>query len=265
VTEEPFTVFFTGTAGAGKTTLVRAFRDWVKTAGYDATVLNLDPGNESPALEPDVDIREWVRLADVMEEYDLGPNGAQVAAADMIALKVFDVRQALDEFRSDFLLVDTPGQVELFAFRESSKAMVDALGGERASIAFLFDPALAKSASGFASLTMLSATVEFRFRRPTLNLLTKSDVLTPARLEEIQSWGDAPELLVAAVEAEAATPDVQLSSEVARALESLAPMTTLLATSSRTGEGMELFYRSLQRSFAGGEDLEPSHAPPEEP
>lgn len=264
MTEEPATIFFTGTAGAGKSTLVRAFRDWLKTAGYDATVLNLDPGNESPTLEADVDIREWVRLPEVMEEYDLGPNGAQIAASDMIALKVFDVRQALDEFRSDFLLVDTPGQVELFAFRESSKTLVDALGGEKALIAFLFDPALAKSASGFASLLMLSATVEFRFRRPTVNLLTKSDVLTPERIEEIVGWGESPDQLLAAVEGEVATPDVQLSHEIARAIGTLAPTSTLLPVSSRTGDGLEPFYRSLQLGFTGGEDLELSHAPPEE-
>ena len=262
--EEPQTLFLTGTAGAGKTTLVRAFRDWLKNAGYDATVLNLDPGNESPALEADVDIREWVRLPEVMDEYDLGPNGAQVAAADMIALKVFDVRQALDEFRTDYLLIDTPGQVELFAFRESSKALVDALGGERAAIAFLFDPALAKTASGFASLMMLSATVEFRFRRPTVNVLTKTDVLTPERLREVVEWGEAPEQLIAAVEAEVPTPDVQLSGEMARAIGSLAPMSSLLATSSRSGDGLEVLYRTLQRIFAGGEDVEPSHAPAEE-
>lgn len=260
MTEEPDVVFFAGTAGAGKTTLVRSFRDWAKTAGYDVTVLNLDPGNESPGLDADVDVREWVRLADVMDEYSLGPNGAQVAAADMIALKVFDLRQALDEFRSDILLVDTPGQVELFAFRESSKALVDTLGGERAAIAFLFDPALAKTASGFASLLLLSATVEFRFRRPTLNVLTKSDVLTPERLAEILGWSESPESLVVGIDSEVATPDVQLSGEVARALEALAPMTTMLPTSSQTGDGLERFYRALQQIFVGGEDREPSQA-----
>jgi GTPase SAR1 family protein len=264
LSEEPSIVFFTGTAGAGKTTLVRSFRDWLKSAGYDATVLNLDPGNESPALEPDVDIREWVRLSEVMDEYDLGPNGAQVAASDMIALKVFDVRQALDEFRYDFLLIDTPGQVELFAFRESSKALVDALGGEQAIIAFLFDPALAKTASGFASLLLLSATVEFRFRRPTLNLLTKSDVLTPERLEEVLRWGEDPDQLISALESEAATPDVQLSGEIARALQLLAPMSSLLPTSGKSGSGLEKLYQSVQQIFTGGLDVEPSHAPPEE-
>ena len=261
--EEPGTIYFTGTAGAGKTRLVQAFRAWMTTSGFDSMVVNLDPGNEAEGFEPDVDIREWVRLADVQDEYGLGPNGAQVAAADMIALKVFEVKQAVSEFKTDYILVDTPGQFELFAFRESSKAIVDALSGDRSTIAFLFDPALARTAAGFVSLLMLSATVEFRFRLPMLNLLSKTDLLKPDQLEEILRWGEDPMALSNAVETEAPTPDVQLSTELLRAIESLAPLRSLLPTSAQENTGLEGVYRAAQRNFAGAEDLEPSHAPPD--
>jgi GTPase SAR1 family protein len=261
--EEPATIYFTGTAGAGKSRLVKSFHQWVKTAGYDSVAVNLDPGAEAGGLEPDVDIREWVRLPDVMDEYGLGPNGAQVAASDMIALKVFEVKAAIAEFKTDYILVDTPGQVELFAFRESSKAIVDALSGDRSLIAFLFDPSLARTASGFVSLLMLSATVEFRFRLPTLNLLTKADLLSPEQLAELIAWGEEPNRLLDAVGSEAPTPDVQLSTEMLRAIETMSPLSTLIATSSEDGRGLEELYRAIQRSFAGAEDLEPSHAPPE--
>ena len=261
--EDSSTVYFTGTAGAGKTHLVAAFATWLKSAGYDPIVVNLDPGNESTALEPDVDIREWVRLPEVMDEYQLGPNGGQVAAADMIALKIFEIRQAVAELKADYVLVDTPGQVELFAFRESSKAIVDALSGDRSTIAFLFDPALAKSPAGFVSLLMLSATVEFRFRLPTLNLLTKVDLLKPEQLEEIGAWGDDPSRLADAVSMEAPTPDVQLMTEMLRALGSLAPMTALLPTSSVDRTGLEAVYQAAQQNIGASDDLEPSQAPPE--
>jgi GPN-loop GTPase len=259
--EEPGTIYFTGTAGAGKTTLVRAFADWMRNAGYDATVVNLDPGSESSALEPAVDIREWVQLADLQDEYGLGPNGAQVAAADMIALKIFDVKQAIDEQRADYVLVDTPGQIELFAFREASKAIVDALSGDRSLIAFLFDPGLARTAGGYVSLLLLSATVEFRFRLPMLNLLAKADVLTPEQLTELAAWADDPTRLHDAVAEATPTPDVQLSTELFRAIESLGPLAGLLPTSAKEGSGLEALYQGCQRVFGGGEDLEPSHAP----
>lgn len=261
--EEPTAIYFTGTAGAGKTTFAAAFGRWLATAGYDSVTVNLDPGTEASSFEPDVDIRDWVRLPQVMEEYGLGPNGAQVAAADLIALKIFEVREALEAYRTDIILVDTPGQIELFAFRESSKAIVDALSGERSLIAFLFDPALAKTASGFVSLLMLSANVEFRFRRPTLNLLTKVDLLSAGRREEIVGWGEEPGRLADAVTLESPTPDVQLSFELLRAIEAMAPLATLIPTSAQEGTGLDVFYRALQRSMGGGEDLEPSQGPPE--
>ena len=263
--EEPATVYFTGTAGAGKTTAVRTFAQWLKSNGYDATVVNLDPGNESAEFEPDVDVREWVRLPDLMEEYDLGPNGAQVAAADMIALKIFEIKQALGEFRSDYVLVDTPGQIELFAFRESSRAIIEALSGDRSALAFLFDPALARQPSGFIALLMLSATVEFRFRLPMVHLLSKSDVLQPEQLTEIAGWSEDPAALYERIRGEVATPDVALSTELFRAIEATGPFLSLTPVSSKEEAGFEAVYRTCQRIFAGEEDLEPSHGPPEAP
>ena len=261
MTDEPAVVFVTGTAGAGKTTFVRGFSEWMKSSGYDTAVVNLDPGLEGDDLEPEVDIRDWVRLADIQDEYGLGPNGAQVAAADMIALKVFDVKQAIGELHCDYVLVDTPGQVELFAFREASKAIVDALGGDRALIVFLFDPGLARNASGFVSLLMLSATVEFRFRLPLVNVLSKSDVLNPDQLAEVLGWAEEPGRLYDAVQSGAPTPDVQLSAELFRAVEVMGPLTGLLPVSAKERTGLEGFYRECQRIFAGGEDLELSQEP----
>ena len=261
MSDEPAVVFVAGTAGAGKTSFVRAFADWMRTSGYDARVVNLDPGLEGDELAPDVDIREWVRLADLQDEYGLGPNGAQVAAADMIALKIFEVKQAVGEAPADYVLVDTPGQIELFAFREASKAIVEALGGDRALLAFLYDPALARTPSGFVSLLMLGATVEFRFRLPMVNVLAKADALGPEPLAELLAWSEEPGRLYDAVQLGAPTPDVQLSTELFRAIETMGPLAGLVPTSAKERTGLEEFYRECQRVLAGGEDLEPSHEP----
>ena len=83
------------------------------------------------------------------------------------------------------LVVDTPGQVELFAFREASSHLVDVIGQGRACLIFLFDPMLSQTPSGFVSQMLLSSIVHFRLGLPTANFLSKSDLLEPEVLETI--------------------------------------------------------------------------------
>src|SRR5688500_17071236 len=116
---EATTVYFIGTAGAGKSTMVAAYDRWAKQHAISTVLVHLDPGAEKLPYTPDVDIRDWVKISEIMEENGLGPNGAQVAAADMIALNLEEVMAELSGFRADQILVDTPGQLELFVFRQS--------------------------------------------------------------------------------------------------------------------------------------------------
>jgi len=111
---------------------------------------------------------------------------------------------------------------------------------------------------------MLGATVEFRFRLPTVNVLAKSDVLAPDQMREVMGWSDDPGALYDAITRDTPTPDVQLSTELFRAIETMAPLVGLVPTSAKEGSGLEELYRSFQRVFSGGEDLEPSHAPSNE-
>ena len=47
----------------------------------DAIAVNLDPGAERVHYD-EFDVRDLISLTEVMTEYDLGPNGAQILAAD---------------------------------------------------------------------------------------------------------------------------------------------------------------------------------------
>ncbi|NOZ77450.1 MAG: hypothetical protein GXO65_07335 [Euryarchaeota archaeon] len=71
-------LYFIGTAGSGKTTLTGAFKTWMDQHGFDAVTVNLDPGVENLPYTPDVDIREWISLPEVMDRY--GPTGPRWCA-----------------------------------------------------------------------------------------------------------------------------------------------------------------------------------------
>ena len=141
-------IYFVGTAGSGKSTLVGAFKAWLDDNGIDSITVNLDPGAEKLAYVPDIDIREWICLDEVMAEYALGPNGAQITAADMMAVNMDKITDQLGGYSVDYVLIDTPGQLELFAFRESSKVVVDALGREDSMIVTSPTPSSTRAPTG---------------------------------------------------------------------------------------------------------------------
>jgi len=227
----------------------------MSSMGFDAIVANLDPGAELLPYEPEIDIREWIVLSDVMHEYGLGPNGAQIVCADLLALRAGEVKALLDRFHSDYVLFDTPGQVELFAFREASRHVVNLLGADRSMLVFLFDPLLARIPSGFVALLMLCATVQFRFSIPMVNVLSKSDMLSEADVAKIVEWSEDAYKLNDALMAERSALSLDISTHLFRALDAQGVYKTIIPASSQTRFGFEDIYNAAQQTFAGGEDL----------
>ncbi len=249
-------LFVVGPAGSGKSTFTAAFREWMIKNEYDTVVVNLDPGAEILPYTPDVDIRDIVDLNSIMNEYGLGPNGAQIVAADMIANFVEELKREVDNYEADYIIYDTAGQIELFAFRAASKFIVDYLGGDRSMLAFLFDPSLAKTPSGFVSLLILSSSVYFRFYIPFINILSKVDIVEDKDLYNIAEWSKNWNSLYDALITENPSMRKELSIELFKALENIDTFRTLIPTSARMLYGYEDVYTALQLTFAGGEDIE---------
>ena len=253
--KEEIFVYFIGTAGSGKSTLSASFQNWFQLRGLDATIVNLDPGAENLPYEPDVDIRDWISLREVMETNELGPNGAQIACADMIALNTDDVKKSINSFKSDYILVDTPGQLELFVFRESGKYTVEFLNPDRTIICYLLDPILARTASGFVSQLLLSITTNFRMNKPQINILSKADLLSEKDLDIIKKWSDSPEEIYGAITTEEASIYREMSESISRLIQEFGGHTQLIPTSKNDLFGIEDVYTGIQLQFEGGEDL----------
>src|SRR5205814_10185289 len=97
--------------------MLYSFHLWMHSTFLDCVTVNLDPGAESLQYSPDLDVRDYVNLSEIMEEQDLGPNGAQVAAADMIAMNARELAEVLETFETSYILLDTRGQIEWSTFR----------------------------------------------------------------------------------------------------------------------------------------------------
>lgn len=251
------TIYFVGTAGAGKSTMMAAYDRWAKQHGIGTVLVNLDPGAEKLPYTPDVDIREWVRLGEIMEEHGLGPNGAQIAAADMIAMNLDEVKEELQGFRGEQILIDTPGQIELFVFRHSGKFIVESLNPGRSVLAYLMDPFLARTATGFASQLMLGATTMFRFSEPMVYLLSKADRIDPGSLETIRGWASDTGSLESDIVAEEPNMSREFAAQVTRLLDTLGLENVLLPVSGTVGTGLDDLYTLVQGAVGQSEDATP--------
>jgi len=255
--EEAFNIYFVGTAGCGKSTLTVAFHEWLETQGYDSLMVNLDPGAESIAFEPDIDIRDWIKLVDIMREYGLGPNGAQIAAADLLAINAPEIMKAIEKYDTDYVLIDTPGQLELFTFRESSRRIIECFDATHSVICFLMDPILCKNPNGFVSSLMLATTTSFRMMIPMLTVISKSDLLSEEDMRRVDSWSTDYYSLLNALEDAVSTAQNQVSIEFLKALETVGVGREIKFASSETMFGIEDIYNFIQQISAGGEDLVP--------
>ncbi|MEC7416510.1 MAG: ATP/GTP-binding protein, partial [Candidatus Thermoplasmatota archaeon] len=158
-------LYFVGPAGAGKSTLVATLQEWMQHYRYDGVAINLDPGSETVAYEAAIDVREKFTVSQIMDEYSLGPNGAQVVCADLLAVELDWIKEQVDEINCDYFLVDTPGQTELFLYREASKVLVENIS-PRAGIVLLLDPLLSRTPEGFVTQLLLASAAHLRFPIP---------------------------------------------------------------------------------------------------
>jgi GPN-loop GTPase len=247
-------VFVTGTAGSGKSLLTGALKDWYVNRGEDAIAVNLDPGVVDLPYDPDVDIRTRIQLQEVMQDYGLGPNGALILAADLAATKLAEIQEEIDSYRAENVIVDTPGQIELFAYRESGEFIVKEMKADTKILMFLVDPLLASTPSNFLSLALLSASVGLRLNIPKITVLTKRDIARDG-VKRITEWSRDTKVFEDALAGTKDGEQYSLYSELFRSIRRLSFGADLYPVSSTTQEGMISLVGEMSRIARGGEEF----------
>jgi GTPase SAR1 family protein len=245
--------FIIGTAGSGKSLFTAAFSEWLKTSKQDVAVVNLDPGALKLPYSPDVDVRNYVDIGDLMEKYGLGPNGALIMAADLIADEIDNITVDIEAANADVVLVDTPGQMELFAFRASGPYIVNELTREPKAIVYLFDAVFSINPLNYVSNMFLSAAVYNRFFQPQMHLLSKCDLLPEKEVETITDWAANPRALEDSIEQKLKGTKRLFSINMMHAINQLGIKFLLIPVSAKTNQGLTNFNTVLERILTGGE------------
>ncbi len=249
------TIFISGTAGAGKSLLTSKLHEYYTKNGAFAAILNLDPGVESTPYTCDIDVRDYVDIVSIMQQYDLGPNGALIMANDLIASKIDDIKNEVDSINPDYLIVDTPGQIELFAYRSSGPFLVENISSEEKTNIFLFDGALITSPVNFVSIALLATSIRLRLNVSTINVLTKTDLIG-TKLNNILKWTTSLSTLENAIYKEADGDTYTLTTNILRGLNLGGFAQGLIPVSNITGEGFVNLEAALSRILNLGEEVE---------
>lgn len=186
----------------------------------DVVTVNLDPGAMTLPYSPDVDIRNYFSIDGLMEKYGLGPKGALLMAADLIAGEVHRIRDELETLTPEYVLVDTAGQIELFAFRASGPYLAKELTSDPKAVVYLFDSSFSSNPLNYVSNMFLSAAVFNRLLLPQIHLLSKADLIPESLVDRIVDGGSNPEMLETAIEEQIPGSTQLLTRDIVQALSS---------------------------------------------
>jgi GTPase SAR1 family protein len=178
-----------GPAGAGKSTYCETVKAHCDALGRPASVVNLDPAAEEFKYPVAADVRELVTLEDAMAELGLGPNGGLLFCMEHLEEHLDEwLGEALGGYGDeDYLLLDCPGQVELYSHLGVFPAIVSYLRREGWTVAAVYclDAQFAADAPKFIAGCLAALSAMAQLELPHLNVLTKMDLVPDrARVEE---------------------------------------------------------------------------------
>lgn len=151
-------------------------------------VINLDPAVRNVPFDSNIDIRDSVNYKEVMESYNLGPNGGILTSLNLFATKIDQIinllekrtgPEAVKEGRKpiDNILIDTPGQIEVFVWSASGSIILDSLASSFPTvIAYVIDTPRTASTSTFMSNMLYACSILYKTKLPMILVFNKTDV-----------------------------------------------------------------------------------------
>ncbi|KAI5307134.1 hypothetical protein KEM56_004043 [Ascosphaera pollenicola] len=192
-TSPPVAIVCVGMAGSGKTTFMQRINSHLHSQRTPPYVVNLDPAVINVPFESNIDIRDSINYKEVMKQYNLGPNGGILTSLNLFTTKVDQVMNILekrlltnnpatgqpnpDARPSKHILVDTPGQIEVFVWSASGSILLETLASTFPTvIAYVIDTPRTSSTSTFMSNMLYACSILYKTRLPMILVFNKTDV-----------------------------------------------------------------------------------------
>lgn len=162
---------------AGKTTLLQRLNAHLHSRKTPPYVLNLDPAVSKLPFNANIDIRDTVSYQDVMSSYNLGPNGGILTALNLFTTKFDQVLGYVERAEAKHVMVDTPGQIEIFTWSASGAIITDTLASTTPTcVAYVVDTPRCDSPATFMSNMLYACSILYKTKLPFILVFNKTDV-----------------------------------------------------------------------------------------
>jgi GTPase SAR1 family protein len=235
----PIVVVCVGMAGSGKTTFVHRLYLYLQSVGKKVYSINLDPAVKKVPYPTNIDIRDTVDYKKVMKEFTLGPNGAMITSLNLFATKFDQVIDVLERRAPDFdfIIVDTPGQIEVFNWSASGQIILDALAVSFPIVStYVVDTVRCRNPTTFMSNMTYACSIMYKTKLPFVLVFNKTDVIP---CEFAKEWMTEFDVFLEALKPSEAGYMASLSRALCLSMEEFYSQLRTCGVSSITGEGME--------------------------
>ena len=172
-----------GPPGSGKTTYCQVMKNFYSNYNRKILLINLDPANESKNSIFDIDIRDLIDLNEVEKNLHLGPNSSFLYCFDFLEKNLDWLKNKIYSYKDiNYLLIDTPGQIEIFTLSASFKKICKNLTDEKGINLRLCCVNLIECINMcdmpkyiFSVFSVLNAMLNLEL--PQINLISKCDLL----------------------------------------------------------------------------------------
>ncbi|KAF7417967.1 hypothetical protein HZH68_000620 [Vespula germanica] len=177
--KKPTCIIVLGMAGSGKTTFVQR----IVSTLYNIKkpyVINLDPACKEVPYPANIDIRDTVNYREVMKQYSLGPNGGIVTTLNLFSTKFDQVIDLIDKAgqEHEYVILDTPGQIEVFTWSASGRIITEALASQFPTIVvYVLDTVRSVNPVTFMSNMLYACSILYKTKLPFIVAMNKIDIV----------------------------------------------------------------------------------------
>lgn len=126
-----------------------------------------------------------------MEELGLGPNGGLIYCMEFLVNNMDWLEEELADYGDDYLIIDCPGQIEIYTHFPVMKQVVSAIQrlGYNVCGVYMIDSQFIDDPAKFFSGVLSAMSAMLQLEIPHINVLSKMDLLGKrAETHDIERW-----------------------------------------------------------------------------